>query len=122
MFKNLTDNIQKLELQENNLRTFASQLVNPTFDDEDRNVVYRKIMEIQAQSTDLKTTLKTKQDFYNQNVQGFVKQLKARQATLTVGKTNQRVFEQCPDVLQYFIEKQSHLDKSLQNIKTQLTQ
>jgi hypothetical protein len=122
MFVKLEAQIKSLSKQEQDFITLAEQLVSSVFDDEDRRMVHRKILEIQGTRQLMEQTLAKKKEIYKNQIMGMEQQLQARQQALETFDKERKIFQQFPDVLEFFARKQSRLIETLTAIRDQLQQ
>jgi hypothetical protein len=117
----------QLELQISQLETYIQNLVKlgqfmqeNFFDDEDKKMVIYKINETQQVKEGLEKTLAHKQDIYNNQVKVMEHQLTSRQQALEHFDKETQLFSSFPDILSYFVSKQTRLQNTLNGIKRKL--
>lgn len=120
MFIKVEGQIQTLAKQEQGLLTLAGQLQDAVFDDEDRRMVGKKILEIQNTKEVLEKTLAKKKEIYKNQIQGMEEHLQARQQVLENFDVQQKIFHEFPDVLEFFARKQTRLTETLTTIRDEL--
>ena len=122
LFSKLENEIKSLAAQEENLSKFATYVNSDTFDDEDRTMVRNKQMHISTTKRNLEEVLSKKKDIYNTQVKMMEHKLVERQSKLENFGKNTTLFNDFPDVLEFFARKQSRLNETLGSVKKKLTQ
>lgn len=111
---NLSSQLAKLEVLYSNIQ-------DTQFDDEDRQMVSYKIADLKQIRQTAEETLRQKRQIYETQIKQMQIQLDARQTSLETCDTNAVIFQDFPDILQYFVQKQTRLNHSLEQIKKQLS-
>jgi hypothetical protein len=122
LFSKLENEIKSLAAQEENLLKFATYVNSETFDDEDRTMVRNKQMHISSTKRHLEEVLSKKKDIYNTQVKMMEQKLVERQSKLEDFGKNTTLFNDFPDVLEFFARKQSRLNETLGSVKKKLIQ
>ena len=122
LFSKLENEIKSLAAQEENLLRFATYVNSETFDDEDRTMVRNKQMHISSTKRHLEEVLSKKKDIYNTQVKMMEQKLVERQSKLEDFGKNTTLFNDFPDVLEFFARKQSRLNETLGSVKKKLIQ
>ena len=112
--------IESLSQQHRSVDSFAQSIRTDCFDEEDRKVIDKKIADIVAAKKAQERLLKQKQDIYKNQIVHLETQLTQRQRVLESSETQDRVFKEFPDILEYFARKQAKLTDALSSIKTDL--
>lgn len=121
MFIKLEGQIKRLNEKEQGLLTLANQLNADVFDNEDRKIVSQKIIETRDMKQTLEVTLIKKRKIYKNQIQGVEQHLKAREQKLEqFDKTQGIIFQEFPDVLEFFARKQTRLNEALVGIREKL--
>jgi prolyl oligopeptidase PreP (S9A serine peptidase family) len=120
MFAKLQMQIANLVAQQQSMATLGQHLKSDYFDEEDRQMVQQKLLDIAETKRQLEITLVRKQEIYKNQIQGLETQLQRRQKVLESVDKKQSLFKEFPDVLEYFAKKQSRLNETLISIKDQL--
>lgn len=113
MFSKQEKQIKVLEQHEKSLLILLETLKASCFDDEDRNFVRDDLTKIHELKTDFETKLAQKKEIYKTQVQGVERNLKQREVCLQQAN---KVFEEHPDLLVYFVNKQKQLQDSLKSV------
>jgi hypothetical protein len=122
LFGKLENQIKSLVTQEESLAQLATYVNSEIFDDEDRAMVRNKQMHITSTKKQLEEVLFKKKDIYNTQVKIMENRLSERQSKLEDFGKKTSLFNDFPDVLEFFARKQSRLNTSLGSVKTKLTQ
>jgi hypothetical protein len=122
LFSKLENEIKSLAAQEENLLKFATYVNSETFDDEDRTMVRNKQMHNSSTKRHLEEVLSKKKDIYNTQVKMMEQKLVERQSKLEDFGKNTTLFNDFPDVLEFFARKQSRLNETLGSVKKKLIQ
>ena len=122
LFDQLEKQITDLNGQIHRLMELGKCMKEECFDEEDQQMVLYKIQESQQIKQSLEYTLAQKKDIYNTQVKVMERQLQKRKRSLEDLDERSRLFETFPDILKYFVQKQTRLEHSLQGIKEKLQQ
>jgi len=120
IFHQLELQISQLDTHIQNLVRLGQFMEKNFFDDEDKKMVLYKINETQQVKEGLEKTLVQKQDIYNNQVKVMEHQLENRQQALERFDRETDLFLTFPDILNYFVSKQTRLQKTLNGIRSKL--
>jgi hypothetical protein len=119
LFVKLEKQIQELANQQKGLLLLVEKVKSNCFDEEDRQLVAQKLQSVIDTKKAIELTLQKKRDIYQNQIIGMEQQLKQRQQLL---ESQETIFKDFPDVLDFFAKKQTQLNQTLLSIKDQLQQ
>lgn len=119
IFEKLEEEIKQLKSQEESLTRFLKHLdTNENFDTEDKKTVLGKLKQIMLLQQTLQKTLDEKKNIYETQIKQMKAAVDARQKVLENYDHSEQVFQQFPDLLQYFASKQKRLTEVVEEAKT----
>lgn len=119
-FQNLKKEIAQIKHQLENLRQFISEISqNSAFDKTDVEQTSNRYKELAMKLQERETTLKYREDLYEKHIVNLENLISERQRYLELSQQNQ-LFNQFPDLLEYYVNKQAQLSEQLQGLRTQL--
>ena len=117
MFAALEAQLVKVNTQLEELIKFSSLIIQPCFDKDDQKLVACKVKEVTELKTLLEETLKKRRLIYQTQVCVVEEHIGAREE---VFQHSSELFDEFPDILEYFVKKQDNLKTNLDGIKTRL--
>lgn len=120
IFAKLDAEIKLLEKQGANLTTLANHVSSEAFDDEDRRMVHDKQVYIASTKKHLQEVLDKKKEIYHTQIKTMETRLSHRQAQLETFSKENTVFQDFPDVLEFFARKQNRLTETLATVREKL--
>jgi len=120
LFKKLETEIKALTTQETHLKRLYAMTRKGHFDDEDRKFVQTKIAQLRETKSNLENVLKRKKAIYDSQIKQMEEKLQQRHSELDQFCRQSKVFQDFPDILDYFSSKQARLNAVLNGVKQKL--
>lgn len=121
MFAKLESQMKEVANYENNLKQLSQDILGKEFDEEDRKIVKIKLDEVILLKNQLSKELNHKQNIYHNQIKSMENKLDQRKIKLDSLSKKTNVFQQFPDMLDYFARKQTTLNTTLEKVKNKLT-
>jgi len=120
LFADFENKIRDLDGHIRHLETFRNHLHKSCFDDEDRQEVEKKLVELQQVRAGLQDTLAKKREIYVNQVKALETKVNTRRQELEQYREANAIFDTFPDLLTFFVQKQSRMQASMTAVRNGL--